>query len=89
MLRPDLYATCQGGEVVLRRRDGAPHSRLPVADLDPIEQLIALEAGTAPTPHTWSHAELDQALARARWTRTAPWTADEDGRPSAPVTSAW
>lgn len=89
VLRAELYATCEGGEVVLRLRDGAQHSRIPVADLDPVEALLALEAGAVSTPRTWSRAELDQALARACWARTVPWTLDGQGRPTAAVTSTW
>lgn len=45
MLRPDLTATLERAELVLRLRDGREHSRLMVADLDAVEHLALVESG--------------------------------------------
>lgn len=84
MLLPDLSATLERADLVLRRRDGVEHSRIPVADLDPVERLDLLHARVDPPQQLWCLGDLDQALRRAGWKRRSSWRTAPAGS-----TTAW
>lgn len=88
MLTPDLTATLERADLVLRMRDGREHSRVMVADLDAVEHLALLEAGAPPALGGWGLADLDAALERARWARVSHWRIDAAGRTTARVSTA-
>lgn len=75
----ELAATATGAQIVLRRRDGAEHSRWPIADEDPLVALERIEAGEAAPSRPWSLEALDAALEREGYRRTSDWRPGERG----------
>lgn len=81
----ELIATALGGEMVLARRDGAEHSRWPIAQEDPLVALERIEAGGEAPSRPWSLEALDAALEREGYRRTSDWRPG-DGGPACQIT---
>ena len=83
-----LVATLEGAHLVLRMADGARHSEIPIIAEDPLDSLARYEAtamqraSRPPARPLWSLDQLDTALRRQGYERTAPW---REG-PSAEIT---
>lgn len=78
-MRLELTATATGAELVLVRRDGAEHSRWPIAEEDPLVALERIEAGEAAPSRPWSLEALDVALEREGYRRTSDWRPGNGG----------
>ena len=73
VLTPDLTATLERAHLVVRRRDGAEHSRIDVPGIDAVEHLALQHLRASPPRRRWSLGELDAVLERAGWQRLGVW----------------
>lgn len=75
----ELIATATGAHMVLRRRDGAEHSRWLIAEEDPLDALERIEAGEEAPSRPWSLEALGAALEREGYRRTSDWRPGNGG----------